>query len=536
MLVNMFKVPLMAPFAAFHGRNAISNMIMSYMKVGFSMLNKSHAQDYTRALVYYIENNGSDWAKVVKDTIPGSTAMGVGSGGIVGGVSGYNSEDGNFLKKSMNALEGSLTGAAVGAVAGNVLTGITVGGLIGTAGAIKRIGKLKFGDLDKIGNSVVKLKNGQTATIKELVDIADRHGVFNTHVPTELEKELGEGVSDKFMMKEAYRTGELVTEIPFRLMTFITELKESGSIGEATQAVRDTFFDSAQLSVFERRVLRRAIPFYSWTKIALKSQLGGVIANPGRVSNQIKFVNNMGQEEDTDPADLPDWLSNKLKLVSVETNELGRKEWAVRTNLGIPFEEPISIAEGLHGVLTGDTGEAIKLLARGPIGLTPVAEYLVNKDFFRNGVIQPTLTEDSPFQSGKQFKSAPDFIKRAVGYQEMPDGSITVDPVMNWLLNEIPYSRFINVTRQVFEAAPEQKINATQLAQTVLGDKVYRYDVQNQKLYKDKARLDRMALFLKKIRLLKTTSIEYDVFPSEQSTTGRKRRRVKKIADTGEVI
>ena len=63
-------------------------------------------------------------------------------------------------------------------------------------------------------------------------------------------------------------------------------------------------------------------------------------------------------------------------------------------------------------------------------------------------------------------------------------------------------SRFLTVAKKVYDT-PDRSLNYISLARQVLGDKVYKYGPE-QRLYHDKAKLDRMAMFLKNIGELKT--------------------------------
>ncbi|MGS2592251.1 hypothetical protein [Streptomyces hebeiensis] len=111
-----------------------------------------------------------------------------------------------------------------------------------------------------------------------------------------------------------------------RLAHFIDALKKSNkpfenAVEDAAAIVRKWHPDGMDLTTFERNVMRRMFPFYSWTRKAFPLIVESVVATPGKVmaypKGQYLLQNMMGIESgpmsDPFPYDqlFPDWLREK---------------------------------------------------------------------------------------------------------------------------------------------------------------------------------------------------------------------------------
>ena len=553
---NMFKAPLMAVFPEFYMRNGVTNVALTYLKVGIGIINPVHQGAFLKTLTYVLSKEAIDITHLPKSQAAFMAYAGGASGGIIGGMQEWNGEDPSLLRGAGKViggtLAGALGGAAVGAGSGVAMRGglrnIAEGGVAtqtvagGTAGALMAddhrvegfvagalagggATRLALGDgyrnLEKLAKHEIELAGGMKMTVEEMAHEAARRGVFSTFVSEEVFKQggakvlaMGERMGLKadvgwkeainpvnaVFARDSFRAGELASEIPTRLMLFTIEAQRTGSLGMAAKAVKDYLFDYANLSMVERRVIKRMMPFYTWTKHALLTSADSFIQNPGRVAQSYKFINNQNLHQDVDPADYPDWLSNRLKTISVTYNpETKEKEVKVKTGYGFVQEDTMNLWHEMFG------GEG-RFLARGPFGFTAALEHIVDRDFFRGTHLKSKLYERSSFESGKLFQDAPPWMKQAVGYSVDPNtGRPKVDPRAAWLLTEVPMSRFFNVAKKVY-SSPDNKLNFIALSRQVLGEKVYKYGPE-QRLYHDRAKLDRMAMFLKNIGEIRTVQL-----------------------------
>jgi hypothetical protein len=111
-----------------------------------------------------------------------------------------------------------------------------------------------------------------------------------------------------------------------RLAHYVNELKKSNkpfeqAVEEAAAAVRKWHPDGMDLTKFERNVMRRMFPFYSWTRKAFPLIIESMVATPGKVmaypKGQYLLQNMMGIDtgpmSDPFPYDqlFPDWIREK---------------------------------------------------------------------------------------------------------------------------------------------------------------------------------------------------------------------------------
>ena len=561
---NMFKAPLMAVWPEFYMRNSVTNVALTYLQSGLAMFHPVYQQSFLKMMTYTLHKEVLDIDNLAKAQGAFMGIMGAGSGAVIGAQQESQATGSGFFGSVLSgrALTGALGGAAIGAGLGTVSGGIVkkglqnvaeggvathaaVGGGVGALAAGPEGGiegrlkgaaigaaaagggaRLALGDgyrnLDKLAASKIKLSNGLEFTVEEMVQEAARRGVFTTHVSEEIFKQGGAKVlamgeraglkaddgwrqamkpSSALFARDVFRAGELASEIPSRLMLFTIEAHRTGSLGQAARAVKDYLFDYAGLSLVERRAIKRMMPFYTWSKHALVTSADSLVNHPGRVAQQFKFIESQNTHQDVDPADYPDWLSTRLKRIKTVRNpETGEKEIEIKTGYGTVQEDTMSLWKEMFG------GEPSKVLTRGPFGVTSALEYMVDKDFFRGTHIKSKLYERSLFESGRAYKDAPPWMKEAVGYRIDPaTGYAKVDPRAAWLLGEVPAARFFSVARKVYDSE-HNEYNWFALSRQVLGEKVYKYGPE-QRLYHDKAKLDRMAMFLKKIGEMKTTQL-----------------------------
>jgi hypothetical protein len=547
---NIFKAPLMAVFPEFYMRNTVTNVALTALKSGIALLHPEYQKTFVQAMTYTLSKEVFDISNLPKSQATFMAVAGGSGGAIVGGMGA----DEGFL----NTLQGAATGAAFGVTGGALAGGVTgffareglkeiasggiltygaAGGLAGAlandddrlagfiGGAAMAAGGARYALGDGYRN-VAKLAQAKTKigdqvfTIEELVNEFAKRGGMTTRVSDEIFRQSGSkaiamgertgktadaiavknvSYENALMARDSFRAGELASEIPTRLMMFIVESKRTGSLAQGAKAVKDYLFDYSNLSMVERRVIKRAMPFYTWTKHAMRTSADSVIQSPGRVSAQMRFV--QAGNDDYDPGDMPDWLSERLKRVKVVFNpETGKREVEVKAGYGLVQEDTLQLWKDTFG------GNITGFFGRGPLGLTPAIEAALNRDFFRDSVIvEKDLYDKSAFRSGRQFKDAPDWMRKAVGYYVDADGYPKVDPRAAWMLSEVPVSRFFGIAKKVYENEG-QDLNYISLARQVLGEKIYKYGPE-QKLYYDKAKLDRMGAFLKNIGQIKTVQL-----------------------------
>lgn len=489
---NLFKVPLLAPWGATMARNGVGNVSLAYLRAGVSLLSPEHFSDYYRTLMYtwysesptmrrmYLGARGkAGEAKMAK--LGQQKVKYMGEDGVSMTVAELKDELGKrgvltawmrdevFDTEPSKVLGQKIGGSAAGAVIG--------GSLGGPGGAL-------------VGAAAGMLLKGEA-----------------------------------FKMNSLFRFQELGSEIPTRLMLGIHTFKQTGSLDEAGRVVRNFLHDYSELSTFERRVMRRAIPFYNFTKLAYRVFGTEVFENPGRVMLPWKAFNAQNLtgamfDQPAMPEDVPDWFHKQMVLMGKNIDEESGsvKSW-VYAGFNLPVQEVLSLTD-----IIAPGGEPIsKMGSRTTFLATSVVEYMTNYDSFRGGPIYPNISagiKKTQFESGTPFKGAPEWQQKLVGYHVGEDGKHRVDPRIAWVLGEIPTSRFINVSKKLWEMEAEEAkgLNTMHLAAQLHGVSAYRYDAQSQQYFKNRRKVEALSTLLSNIQHLKSYDISRATFkkPREQ--------------------
>ena len=295
--------------------------------------------------------------------------------------------------------------------------------------------------------------------------------------PKEL-SELGMGLADKSVLRQwrvwlaqGSRYNQMV-EYMNRAPMFKFLIKKGYSPAEAAKKVRRLQFDYGRLTDFERNVMRRAIPFYAFTRNMTPLFFDTIIDRPGGVLGQT--IRASGRGTDVGQV-LPDYVTAQTAVPSpFSPEEEGAKSWI--TKFGLAHEDPLSYFQRFgRGLAPGLTGMAYQVGSRlNPIAKLPL-ELLTGQSMFQTGPsgrgrsldeLNPTLA-----QLRENIKQGGGFIPSwETGQFEKPDpmgGQILETTVSN-----LPFSRIASFARQMFDPRKsilEKGIGAfTGLGQTTL--------------------------------------------------------------------
>jgi len=210
-----------------------------------------------------------------------------------------------------------------------------------------------------------------------------------------------------------------------RIAAFIGFQRRGMSETEAMKLVNDVLFDYDALSDFERQYLKRAVPFYVWTKKNIALQAKAIRNQPGRVVNPTKAFNN----EDPDVTDtLATWELEGLRL------QVGRDGKHVRMVTGIDL--PISNVDRLlpiGKIIDGNLSEALRdtvgvmtPLLKVPMEVATKTEFFSGRslDRVRSSTVGRMLDPETP--SGRLI---PQSTREWLGYKKttFPGNKVSYD-------------------------------------------------------------------------------------------------------------
>jgi hypothetical protein len=103
------------------------------------------------------------------------------------------------------------------------------------------------------------------------------------------------------VLQAGFRVGQEL-EDNARIALFLDQLKRGKSYDQAGKQVQKYLFDYGDLSPFEQNVMKRLIPFYTWSRKNIPLQLNALVEHPDKIS---KF--NLARENIQLDANVPDY-------------------------------------------------------------------------------------------------------------------------------------------------------------------------------------------------------------------------------------
>ena len=184
-----------------------------------------------------------------------------------------------------------------------------------------------------------------------------------------------------------------VVENNARLAHFMSKLAEGVSPELAAQSVKKYLFDYGDLTNFEKTIMKRVMPFYTWTRKNLPVQLTGIVTQPGKYALPHKIIERLesGTEKPNEKYMSP-YIQDNVP-VRIGTNDDGNTEYFLLGSW-LPYASAIE-------VLSSPLEEMIAMIT--PLVKTPY-EYLSNEStFFKD-------TLDEPAEIERRFKQQGEFI------------------------------------------------------------------------------------------------------------------------------
>ncbi|NTU69315.1 hypothetical protein HGB13_00585 [bacterium] len=317
-------------------------------------------------------------------------------------------------------------------------------------------------------------------TGKELKQaIKERFGGSSRYV-----SDLGDYIEDigggKFQWKKITDPGRRLgnaIETYHKMAATVMGLKQGKGLEEAMNLAEKAGFDYSKITKFESKIMRRAIPFYTFMRKNAGLQLDTLVHHPERILNQAKLANGLsemlgGKVTDEDVKGLPDWVLGGLGFKLNDGQYLSQ--------FGLPIEEFIAtMNEPLMKTLTS---------------LNPVVKYPLESklgyDFFRQQEIVD-IDNIAP-ATGKvlydldQKGQLPQWLSDSMNVKKvMYKGkeTYTAAPAALHVLRNLPTSRAQAVFEKIFDKDTKA---ANKWTAFFSGAKIYDIDLEKQAYFKEK--------------------------------------------------
>jgi len=283
---------------------------------------------------------------------------------------------------------------------------------------------------------------------------------------------------NKFVMKKIKDPGKRlgnVIEMNQKSVAMIGSLRQGKTLETALLNAKKAGFDYTKITKFEQKIIRRAIPFYSFARFNAELQVRTMVKNPERILNQIKFTRNLSEifggrkPSEEDLKGIPPWALSGLGF-KVEGNRY-------LTKFGLPLEE---FVERINKPLSSS------LSSMNPIIKYPL-ESKMGYDFFREKKLVD-INKIAPV-TGEIIMSdkTPDSIKQIFNVTKKTgdDGKVRyyASPKTMHKLRNLPTARLQNTLEKMFD---EDMDKVDKWLAFLTGARIYDIDVELQQYFSER--------------------------------------------------
>lgn len=276
---------------------------------------------------------------------------------------------------------------------------------------------------------IMKTKIGTKYAGKQFLDIAERFGVRGQPGQMDVARQV-KGTIDEITAHNIKKIGLKASNAPrwameqvedrLRLPLFLRGLKQGHSPAEAAKIVFKYHFDylpETGLTVFEKNVMKRLIPFYVWTRNNVPLQLEMIMKQPGTFAGMEKVRQSLiGKEGREEMKWLPEWMKEMFIFPTGAIpginwkDDAGRSLW---TQLDLPLEDINKLPISSSGIR-----EIASMLT--PFLKYPIEAYMNRNFYFGGDIVNPKLPKEmQTTKVTETLKHLPNPIKKFLNFREV---------------------------------------------------------------------------------------------------------------------
>ena len=306
------------------------------------------------------------------------------------------------------------------------------------------------------------------------------------------------------------KIGEWV-ESQQKLVAYISGIKQGKSVDDALKLAEQAGFDYSKITQFEQKVLKRIIPFYTFTRKNLELQGRTLATNPQRIGNILKGFRNVGvgisggTPTEEELRGLPDYVTQGLNIRTGKFDKFGRPLYATAGGTGI---------EAAFQQLGGNI--PIKLLSQTNPIIKFIFERATGIDTFRSS--GGTITKTTDVKNADNYSNAPKVLKDWLHLREVKKANYVegkkvgerigyeADPKRLAILNALPTSRFVST---VGGLASRGKTKGEKVLGLFTGVKTYPVDIEQQGYFKNREAREELTRLLEDAGVVKKFETTY---------------------------
>jgi len=207
--------------------------------------------------------------------------------------------------------------------------------------------------------------------------------------------------TDSAHFRVAREVGNYI-EMQQKATAYIAALTQGKTVKEALLLAEKAGFDYKMLTKFESQILRRIVPFYSFTRKNIELQLKTLGENPQRINQIIRSIENIGAEVSPEEKQgLPEYLKQSLGISLGKDAESGLTRYV--SSFGTPIEAFTQLFKP-NTVLT-------VISQTNPLIKAPI-ELGIGKDSFRQRDLKDVY-------DAKEYSDVPQVIKDLLDIKEV---------------------------------------------------------------------------------------------------------------------
>lgn len=243
-----------------------------------------------------------------------------------------------------------------------------------------------------------QMKSGKfTGKIGQLVDEMEKHGVigngqYGGDITQAIDDQIGMGTlnpfSQRFIGYKANKAVGSVVEDNARMAHYLTKRRSGFNAEEAAKSVKQYLFDYGDLTWAEKNVMKRIMPFYTWTSKNIPMQVEAAFNNPGKFSKiaVAKKDREAGVEQPNEKY-LSDYIKNNAP-VRIRTDKDGSTQYLLLGSW-LPATSALNILSQPADTLVAMLSPAFKM---------PIETMLNKSSFFKNSLGEYSDIETTPGQ------------------------------------------------------------------------------------------------------------------------------------------
>jgi hypothetical protein len=375
----------------------------------------------------------------------------------------------NLYDKALSFWKGQVTGRFPAFHAKNFAGGVFNNFILGVKNPIRYEQAFK---LWKGSDDTIKLA-GKSYTFKELKNLLVGGGALEDQGYLDIVRSTSDVARDLFKnrgtVKETIsklipgRSWMNATETQVRGAMFIDSLAKGKSVDEAIKNVFKAHFDYAPeaLTGFEKKVMTRVIPFYTWMRNNVPLQITQMVRQPGKYSAIGKTMRSAKGKEEGEEV-LPEYIASGFPIKTGE--EEGKRSYAY--SLGLPIED-------VNRLVPSQMVQSLSPILKAPIEMATGQSLFYGKPLEETNYVPDFMRET--------LKRAPKKIQDAVDFYEYKkkDGSLIgrVNP-RAWLMLSTLMGRYITTIDNVTD---EQADSISKILNLFTGVKTKTFKTEDER-------------------------------------------------------